>query len=121
MSETAPISLFLPGLSRHGYAYEGADGKIYLSLPERLPHEPREDSIPYECNGSEYLFNIACAFYRGLFKNPEDVAEIIAEFQEDPIIDISVPPPQGTILQLPSPEYILQYAYGDSLSDIPDL
>jgi len=121
MSEIAPLSLNLSGLSRHGYAYTGVDGKLYLSLPERLPHEDDSDAVPYTCRGSEYLTDIANAYYAKLFRRPEDVAEVIAEFQEDPIVDLSIPPPQGRVLMLPSPDYIMAIAYGESLSEIPEM
>lgn len=116
------LSLYLAGLARHSYAYKDvATGKVYLALPERLPFQIRDDTDIYICKGGEYLANLAVSAYSNLFMFPIDLVSIIAQFQEEPIIDTSIPLSTRDIILFPSPEYIQEVAYGDSLTDYPKI
>jgi hypothetical protein len=111
------------GLGRHGYIYEGTDGRMVLSVPERLPNlEMVGEAFPeaYECKGWELPMSLPGMFYRGILGRPIDAWEIIAQFQEDPIEDPFEPLARGRIIMIPPIEYF-SIAYGSSLSEQPEL
>jgi hypothetical protein len=113
----------LHGLERHGEAYADENDRVFISLPERVPPMERDDSGVHvvQSDGGETLMDVAILYYKELFQNPVDMAEIIAQFQEHTVVDMSVPLDQGTILLLPSVEFIADVALGDSLSEFPQL
>ena len=113
------LTIYLYGLEKHGTPYIADSIKVYVSLPERIPFEIRDDSITHVCTGKERVFDLAIRYYRGLYKNPIDHWRTIAQFQEDPIIDPSIPLRSGRIITIPSPAFNDDVAYGDSLTDYP--
>jgi hypothetical protein len=118
----AALNPDLSWLNRHGDVYQNEDGELHLTLPERLPHQVRDDTFVHPCKeGGEYLLDIAVYYYKNQIANPVDCWEIIAQFQEDPIVDGSVPLPGGTALQIPSIEYIIEVALGEQLRQYPEL
>ena len=117
----APLTTYLPWLQRHGRIYQNDLGEIHITVPERVPHIMREDTIVHICKEGEYLQNIALLYFKNDFENAVDMWEIIAQFQEDPIIDGSIPMTQGRILEIPSAEYIKEVALGDPLYEYPVL
>jgi hypothetical protein len=118
---TDGLTVKLERLARHGYAYRNDDNEVHLTLPERLPHVLSDDTVTYVCNGTERLQDIAVKMYKGLMDSPIDAVEIIAQFQEDPIVDTSIPPVANRVLMLPSLGYIQEIAYGDSLTEYPEI
>lgn len=96
-------------------------GLLYLSLPERLPWQPRNDTVLYSAKEGEYLFDIVAGHYSNIYSAPWYIVEIVAQFQPIPLIDPSVPLPAGLEIQLPSTEYIETVALGDSLAETPEL
>jgi len=113
----------LHGLERHGEPYADEEDRVFVSLPERLPSMERDDSGIHvvQSEDGETLMDIAILYYKGLFRNPVDMWEVIAQFQEHTIVDPSVPLSRGTVLLIPSTEYISDVAFGDSLSEFPQL
>lgn len=122
MSETLEnVAVFSSGLYRHAQAFKKEDGTTYYSNPERIPYEERDDTIIHTCYGGEYLWDLANLYYQGVHPVPFDLAEIIAQFQPNPIVDWSVPMIRGREVLIPSVEYIEEVAYGDSLLDQQEL
>lgn len=122
MAETTAspaLTVYLPWLARHGQAYQNAAGVIHLTLPERLPHVIRDDSVIHVCKGDERLQDIAVYYYRDTYENAVDMWEVIAQFQEDPIVDGSIPLPANRVLEIPSVEYIQEVALGEPLHEYP--
>lgn len=115
------IGVFLGGLERHGEPYSYEDGKTYVSLPERLPDEERDDSTTHIATGNENLLDIAVLYYGGAYRNPVDLWQVIAQFQEETIIDPSVPVEKGTVVLIPSVDYCTEIAFGEMLSDYPQI
>jgi hypothetical protein len=105
----------LHGLERHGEVYVDDDGKVFLALPERLPFMDRDDTGIHIAQGDETLMDIATLHYKGAFKQPLDLVEVLAQFQEHTVVDFSIPLASGTVVLLPSMEYITDIAFGDSL------
>ena len=118
---TAALSIDLPWLARHGQGYQNALGEIHLTLPERLPHVERDDTVTHICKSGERLQDIAVYHYKETYSNAVDMWEIIAQFQEDPIVDGSLLMEAERVLLIPSPEYILEVALGDPLHEYPRL
>jgi len=115
------ISLVLERLERHALPYRDEDtGRVYLTLPERLPHDDTDEPATYVCRGHENLLDIAVLHYRKFYAHPADLWQVIAEFQEEPIIDPFTPPPQGRVILVPSPSYIEEVGYGEPLTDTPE-
>ena len=120
-SRTEDLNVYLTGLAIHGYVYRSAAvDRVFLSLPERLPHQQRHDSRMHICKGSETLFDIANMYYPRA-RRPVDYAQVIAQFQEDPVIDLLLPLDVNRIIMVPSEEYIQDIAYGSSLTEYPVL
>ncbi len=122
MAETTSIpslSRQLPWLARHGLAYKNANGEIHVSLPERLPHLMDNQTLIHICKDGERLQDIAIFYYKDTLPSPVDYWEVIAQFQEDPILDGSTLLKEGTVLQIPSTGYMQQLIFGDSLSEYP--
>lgn len=111
------IGIYLQGTERHGLAYNAGDGKLYVSLPERVPYLGEDGAIPHICTGNENLLDISLAYFRGLYQDPVSKWWIIAQAQDDPVVDPLVPLKKGTILMIPSISFIEEVAEGDSLSE----
>lgn len=109
------------GLYRHGTVEQLPSGLLYLSMPERLPWQQRNDTVIYHTKEAEYLFDIVAGHYSNIYPFPWFLTEVVAQFQPTPIIDPSVPLPDGYELQLPSSEYIETIALGESLGETPEL
>jgi hypothetical protein len=118
---TASLTQYLPWLQRHGEIYQNSADEVHISRPERLPHVQRDDTIVHICKEGERLQDIAVAYYKDAFAEPVDMWEVIAQFQEDPIVDGSVPPGADRVLLIPSAEYVKEVALGDPLHEYPVL
>ena len=118
---SASLTLTLQWLNRHGQAYKNEQGEIHVTLPERLPHMDRDDTITHVCKRGERLQDLAVHYYKEYFENAVDCWEIIAQFQEDPIVDGSSELQVGRVLAIPSADYIQEVALGDPLHDYPQL
>lgn len=116
------LGLYLSGLARHARAYrDDATGKIFLTLPERLPFINREDTRIHKCKGAERVLDLALLYYRNIYSDPVDYWPVIAQFQPEPIIDPFIPLAAGLIVLIPSPSYIQEIVNGDTLVDFPQL
>jgi hypothetical protein len=116
-----PSGLYLERLARHATVYKNSLEELHLTLPERLPHVLSEFVTTHVCKGEERLQNIANKYYRGLLEFPLDAVDIIAQFQEEPIIDTSVPLEPNRVILIPPLSYIQEIAYGDSLTEYPTI
>ena len=85
------LGLYLPRLLRHGTAYVNYKGETHLTLLERLPHVVLEDAALKVCGGGEYLHHIVIHHYSGVLSDPLDALDVVAQYQEEPIIDYSIP------------------------------
>jgi len=119
--DTSLASFNLGGLYRHGAIYEGADGRLYVSVPERLPAFDVVDgqyaAVYAARGGGETLIDVALLYYRGTLSSPVDAWEVLAQFQDDPLVDPFCYLTRGRLLQVPPAAYFGAYAYGDSLLD----
>jgi hypothetical protein len=118
---TDTSSIYLSGLERHGVPYSDELGRVFVSLPERLPFEELDESIMHVCKGEERLFDLAIIYYGGMYRNAVDLWPIIAQAQEDPIIDPSIPLAVGEVIMIPSISYIEMTAFGTPLTEYPRL
>lgn len=110
-------ALFVDSLYRHAAAVQAEDGSVIFLNPERLPYIERDDTIQYNATGLEYLWEIALTQYGTASVGNIDLAEVIAQFQPEPIQDLSVPVPENTELLIPSMDYIEEIVRGPSLID----
>lgn len=120
-TELDNVAVFSTGLYRHAQAFKKSDGTLYYSNPERIPYEERDDTIIHTCYGGEFLWDLAILYYKDAYPTPLDLAEVIAQFQPDPIVDWSVPMIRGREVLIPSVEYLEEVAFGDSLLDQQEL
>ena len=109
------------GLEIHSRLYRNASGVLHFTLRERLRYDPEDDADYYICKGGETLAEIAVAMYQDLVPNPADLWEVLQEYQEVPIADPSAPLEAGLEIALPSPSWITDVAYGESLMEDPEL
>jgi hypothetical protein len=115
------LSVYIDRLQRHGAPYRNDDGETHVDLPERLPHVHYEQATTFICGGGERLHDIVIARYNGIVEDPIDMLDIVAQYQEEPILDTSIPLPAGLVLELPPPLYRQDVAYGDSLAEYPKI
>jgi hypothetical protein len=113
--------IFTGSTYRHARAIQFDDGRIIFRLPERIPFEDRDDSILHISNGRERLWDLAQLYYGSEVRDAIDLWEVIAQFQPEPIQDPSIPLQAGLSVLIPSLEYIEDVAFGDSLSDVPEI
>jgi len=113
-------TVFLRGLAIHGMVYaDESTGAVHLTIPERLPYDVNNEWPLHICKEGDTLFNLAIAYYKDVYPVPCDLWEVIAQAQEYPIVDPSIPLPEGLILQIPTPDYLSATAFGQSLSSTP--
>jgi hypothetical protein len=113
--------LYLERLARHANVYKNALGELHITVPERLPHLLSDGVQTHICKGEERLQNLANKYYKGLLEAPIDAVDVIAQFQEEPILDTSVPLEPNRVLLIPPASYVQEIAYGDSLTEYPEL
>jgi len=119
MSSIEDLGIYLTGLNRHAYAYQDTSTlKVYLSLRERMP-KVDDDPWIYICKGGEYLHSVVISAYKQFFAQPLDLLPVVAETQDPPIIDLSVPLQAGLVLELPSLSYMVDFPLGDTLTETP--
>jgi hypothetical protein len=111
---------YADGSERHGSIYE-SDGKVYIALPERLPFQSRSDTISHVCKGGETCLSLAVQYYKNRIGNAIDMWWVIQQFQPSPIVNPCVPFVQNDVILIPSYDYIINVAYGESLDDYPQL
>jgi hypothetical protein len=121
MAESANNELYVPGLYRHGFLVVAETGETYVTLPERIRFQVRDDTTLYTADGGEYLFMVAQLAYGGDYGSCMHLPEVIAQFQPSPILDVSVPLRAGQQVYLPSVEFIDGDVYGESLAEVPEL
>jgi len=115
------LSAYLPWLSRHGEVYQNELGETQLTITERLPSIGYDETITHIVKEGETLFDIAVHYYKDQVDNAADCWEILAECQEEPILDGSVPLRAGQLILVPPRSYIQEIALGSSLRDSPQL
>lgn len=77
------------------------EGVLYLSDPSPFRYQDRADNIEHPVTDGESWESIALAAY-GL----PDLGWAIADYQPEPIGDMTVPPTPGATLILPSPRVV---------------
>lgn len=106
---------------RHALITEKEDGTIIYQLPERLPFIETDDIRVHTVQQEERLYDLAIMYYGKTRTTPWIYWEVIANFQPVPIIDPSVPLPEGSEIYIPSDSYIEEVALGPTLTDAPEL
>lgn len=84
------------------------DGDLYLSDPEPVRYRDRADNLPHPVTDGESWESIALATY-----GRADVAHVIADYQPEPIDDMTVPPTPGAVLILPSPRMVEEEIFSE--------
>ena len=108
-------------LYRHAQSVQALDGSVLFMNPERLPFIDRDDTIIYIASGQDYLWNIAQFHYNKTSIQTIELGEVIAQFQPEPIQDLSIPVQAGRELYIPSWDYIAEVVKGPSLAEEPEL
>lgn len=73
------------------------DGDLYLTDPEPVRYRDRADNLSHPVTDGETWESIAYATY-----GRADLGYVIADYQPEPIDDMTVPPTPGATLVLPS-------------------
>lgn len=118
--DSSSIELFLSGLARHAKPYRNDDtGILCLSLPERLPTQIRDDSLLHISKEGDTCLSLAVAYFKDALEPPTEMAVLIANFQDPPIVDMSIPIEPGRVVQIPSMGYRQEVYEGDTLTETP--
>jgi hypothetical protein len=116
----AYLEQFAPDLGRHGQVYRDlGTGKVYVTIPERIPNVEEPDNRIHVCRGGETILDVTVLFFKDVFPCPVDIWPVVAQFQEEPILDPFLPLDSGRVLTIPSPDFVRNVAYGDSLAEFP--
>jgi hypothetical protein len=121
MADVLDGPVAISGVYKHAPLGRRDDGSLIFMLPERIPFDPDDDYTMHVCQGGERLRDLAIRYYKDVMYSPLDLWLIIRDFQPEPIQDASVPLKAGTIIYIPSSEFIEEVAYGDPLSDAPEV
>lgn len=91
--------------SRHigTIAFKRNGGVLYLSTPDRIAYEEREDTIIHEAMDGETVYGLAEKYFG---EDGWKRWDIIAQFQPNPIIDPTVPFEVGQTVYIPSRRFI---------------
>lgn len=114
-------AILVDSLYRHALAMQAEDGSVLFLNPERVPYEDRDDTIEHTASGKDYLWDIALSHYDMVSIGDIDLGEVIANFQPEPLQDLSVPVAEGRELYIPSMDFITEVVRGSSLADEPEL
>ena len=115
--ESTAMTGYLSWLGRHGELYCNHLGETHLTITERLPYVDYDDVITHICKKGECLLDVAVYYYKDRVDRPADCWEIIANYQDDPIIDGSVPLTAGRVILIPPQSYIQEVALGMALRE----
>ena len=104
--------------SRHSFteALTDEQGRVYLTSPEPYRYRDLPDNVAHRVGEGDSLFTLASRYFRPL----PDAAQlwwVIADFQEDPILDPTVSLTPGTILFIPSMATLLGRIFAESRRD----
>lgn len=77
------------------------DSTLYLSDPEPFRYQDRADNIEHPVSDGESWESIALATY-----GRAEIGWVIADYQPEPVDDMTVPPTPGATLVLPSPRVV---------------
>jgi len=113
--------ILVDSIYRHAPADQLPDGTVIFLLPERVEFEDDDDVIIHRANANEYLWDICMRYYGQVQLNTMDLPEVLANFQPDPILDLSLPLAEGRDVYIPSMDFIQDVAKGPSLADTPAL
>jgi hypothetical protein len=91
-------------------------GLTFLFDRERVRFEARRDNVRVVVRAGDTLQSLASRFFAP-FPNPEQLWWLIADFQPDPIVDPTIDLEPGTILYLPSLEFIGSSVFSDARRD----
>jgi hypothetical protein len=98
-------------------------GNLFLSA--RIPFrydDTLDDTIQHEVREGDSLASIAYQYYKGLKRpdetrrdgwGPEHLWWVICEFQPTPILDPTLALEIGRVLEIPSPEAVQRYVFGE--------
>ena len=111
--ELQPI--LVDNLYRHAYLKQFEDGEVAFTLPERIPFVERDDTKVFIPTGQEYLWDVALAHYGDTSSFDIELGEVIAQFQPEPIQDLSIKLIADKELYIPSMNYIFEVVRGPSL------
>lgn len=113
MAELNPI--IVDSLYRHSYMKQFTDGVVAFTLPERIPFYERDDTTIFIPTGQEYLWDVALSHYGKVTSFNIDLGEVIAQFQPEPIQDLSIKLIAEKEIYVPSMAYIFEVVRGPSL------
>jgi hypothetical protein len=113
--------LLVGSLYRHAMAVQDEDSTVIFLNPERVSFEDRDDTTIYISNGTEYLWDMAQTHYGNISLGDISLIEVIAQFQPDPIQDLSIRPKEQLEMYIPSMAFINEVVLGPSLAEEPEL
>lgn len=124
MANAFRVDLADNGLYRHALVMRDPDedNELIFLLPEQVEYQPHDGMTVFAVEVAQTLQEICMAHYGATsVRYPWRTAEIVAQFQPSPILDLSVPIQTKRMLYLPSVDWIDAVAYGDTLTEVPDL
>jgi hypothetical protein len=121
MADVFDGPIAVAGVYKHAPLARREDDSLMFMLPERISFDPDDEYTMHVCQGNERLRDLAIKYYYRAHYNPLDLWPIIRDFQPEPIQDASIPLKAGTIVYMPSDEFIEEIAHGDPLSDTPEV
>ena len=90
-----------------------ADGKLYLSDREPFRFIERSDNRFHTVQEGDTLFSLAFQYFAPL-PRPDQFFWVIADFQQDPIVDATLKLPKGITLVVPSVRCVVEEIFNES-------
>lgn len=115
-------NVYVSGTYRHsGLTFDDREAQLVCTLPEAIPFRSSEDPTVHTANGLELLHDVLVRHYGRAFQQPLNLLDFVCQYQPTPLLDVSTPLPYGLEVYLPSPVYLNEVAFGDSLAEIPQI
>lgn len=86
-------------------------GRRFLGPRPRFTYRDLPDNIPHVMRDGERLWHLAQLYYRGM-RRDGNLWWIIADFQPEPVLDVTVVIPAGVVAIVPSRRTVEELVFG---------
>jgi len=90
-----------------------ADGKLYLTDREPFRYVARADNRFHTVQEGDTLFSLAFQYFQPR-PRPDQFFWVLADFQPEPIVDVTLTLPKGSTIVIPSERCLVEEIFNES-------